>query len=176
MRRTKALAAGLRGSSASATGWNAVVQADLALEHLVRLGLGLDPIPNPDPNPNPNPNLLQAELAFEHVARLGDTLANITIPQVGRYSLDEPETVVLTVPSLSLTYEPAPIYAFPFMVIHPLAVKAELHGTLLLAANNNEAALRSDTIFSIEIHIKGTAWGRYTNPNPSPSPSPNPSP
>ena len=174
MRRTKALAAGLRGSSASATGWNAVVQADLALEHLVRLGLGLDP--NPNPSPNLKPNLLQAELAFEHVARLGDTLANITIPQVGRYSLDEPETVVLTVPSLSLTYEPAPIYAFPFMVIHPLAVKAELHGTLLLAANNNEAALRSDTIFSIEIHIKGTAWGRYTNPNPNPSPSPNPSP
>ena len=129
VRRTKALVAGLRGSSASATGWNAVVQA---------------------------------EFAFGHVARLGDTLANITIPQVGRYSLTEPETILLTVPSLSLTYEPAPIYAFPFMVIHPLAVKAELQGTLLLAANNNEAALRDDTIFSIEIIIQGAAWGRYT--------------
>ena len=30
MRRTKALVAGLRGSSSSATGWNAVVQAELA--------------------------------------------------------------------------------------------------------------------------------------------------
>ena len=101
MRRTKALLAGLRGTSTSSTGWNAVVQA---------------------------------ELAFGHVARLGDTLANITTPQLGRYSLTEPETILPTVPSLSLTYEPAPIYAFPFMVVHPLAVKAELHGTRLTLA------------------------------------------
>jgi hypothetical protein len=43
VRRTKALVAGLRGSSSSATGWNAVVQAELAFEHLVRVRVRVRP-------------------------------------------------------------------------------------------------------------------------------------